>query len=161
MNGLLKKVSWKDSVDHYLDDFLFAGVYKSNDCAFLMQTFSRICEDLGVPLAANKIFGPTHVLVYLELEIYTWEMCVRIPFDKLHVLREALLCFLGRKKITLKELLSLVGSLNFCARAIPGAVAFNRRFYDASVGMNSRYHLRVSCAMQEDMRMWLIFLNRI
>ena len=160
LEWLVKKVSGKDSVDHYLDDFLFACLYKSNDCAFLMQTFSRICEDLGVPLAANKTFGPTHVLVYLGLEIDTWEMCVRIPFDKLHVLRESLLCFLGRKKITLKELQSLVGSLNFCARAIPSAVAFNRRFYDASVGIsNPRHHLRVSCAMKEDMRMWLIFLE--
>ena len=55
---------------------------------------------------------------------------------------------------------SLVGSLNFCARAIPGAVAFNRRFYNASVGIsNPRHHVRVSCAMKEDMRMWLIFLE--
>ena len=66
-----------------------------------MQTFSRICKDLGVPLAANKTFGPTHVLVYLGLEIDTWEMCVRIPFDKLHFLRESLLCFLGRKSFSL------------------------------------------------------------
>ena len=36
---------------------------------------------------------------------------------------------LGRKKITLNELQSLVGSLNVCARAIPSAVAFNRRSY--------------------------------
>ena len=125
-----------------------------------MQTFSRICEDLGVPLAANKTFGQTHVLVYLGLEIDTWEMCVRIPFDKLHVLRESLLCSLGRKKITLKELQSLVVSLNFCARAIPGAVAFNRSFYDASIEIsNPRHHSRLSCAIKEDMRMWLIFLE--
>ena len=125
-----------------------------------MCIFSRICEDLGVPLAANKTFGPTHVLVYLGLEIDTWEMRVRIPFDKLHFLRESLLCFLGRKKITLKELQSLVGSLNFCARAIPGAIAFNRLFYDASVGIsNPRHHLRVSLAMKEYMRMRLIFLE--
>ena len=44
-------------------------------------------------------------------------------------------------------------------RAIPGVIAFNRRFYDASVGISDpRHHLRASCAMKEDMRMWLIFL---
>ena len=60
----------------------------------------------------------------------------------------------------MKELQSLVGSLKFCARTIPGAVAIKRRFYDAFVGIsNPRLHLHVSCAMKEDMRMCLIFLE--
>lgn len=160
LEWLVKKESGKESVDHYLDDFLFAGAFQSSDCAFLMQTFSQLCDDLGVPLASNKTVGPTHVLVYLGLEIDTLEMCVRIPFDKLQFLRVLLLAYLDRKSITLKELQSLAGSLNFCARAIPGAIAFNRRFYDASIGLsNPRHHLRVSSAMKEDMRMWLMFLE--
>ena len=100
LEWLVKKESGKESVDHYLDDFLFAGAFQSSDCAFLMQTFSQLCDDLGVPLASNKTVGPTHVLVYLGLEIDTLEMCVRIPFDKLQFLRVLLFAYLGRKSIT-------------------------------------------------------------
>ena len=75
LEWLVKKISGKDLVDHYLNDFLFAGVCNSNDCAFLMHSFSMICEDVEVPLAADKTLGPTHILVYLGLEIDTLEMC--------------------------------------------------------------------------------------
>ena len=149
-----------DSVDHYLGDFLFAVVNCTSDCAILMWSFAQICEDLGVPIASSKTVGPTQVLVYLGLDTDTLEMYVKVPFVKLQALRDLLLSFLGRKKITLKELQSLSGSLNFCARAIPAAVAFSRRFYDASIGMvNLNHHLRLSSAMKEDMHMWLMFLE--
>ena len=117
-----------------------------------MWSFAQICEDLGVSIASSKTVGPTQVLVDLGLETDTLEMCVKVP--------DLLLSFLSRKKITLKELQSLSGSLNFCARAIPGAVDFNRRFYDASIGMvNPNHHLRLSSAMKEDIHMWLMFLE--
>lgn len=160
LEWIVRSKSKRDSVDHYLDDFLFAGARYSSDCSMLMRIFAEVCDDLGVPLAADKTVGPTHILIYLGLEINTLEMCVKIPSEKLQALKEMLLCFLNKKKMTLKELQSLVGSLNFCSRAIPCASAFNRRFYDATVGLtNPRHHLRISASMKEDMSMWVMFLD--
>ena len=160
LEWLFKKIWGKDLVDHYLDISCLLAYVIQMIVLFLMHSFSMICEDLGVLFAADKSLGPSHILVYLGLEIDTLEICVKIPLEKLHVLRDLLLCFLGRKKITLIELQSLVGSLNFCARAILGSVAFNRCFYDASVGIsNPRHHLRVAGAMKEDMDIWLMFLE--
>lgn len=41
------------------------------------------------------------------------------------------------KKVTctFKEIHSLVGSINFFGKALPGRRAFNRRFYNATIGI--------------------------
>jgi hypothetical protein len=35
-------------IDHYLDDFLFAGADKTSNCSKLMNTFTEVCSELGV-----------------------------------------------------------------------------------------------------------------
>ena len=44
------------------------------ECLELMNTFARICQDLGVPIAKEKSKGPVTKLVFLGLEIDTTEM---------------------------------------------------------------------------------------
>jgi hypothetical protein len=39
------------NVDHYLDDFFFAGEAGTNNCTNLMNQFDGACERLGVPIA--------------------------------------------------------------------------------------------------------------
>lgn len=39
---------------HYLDDFLFMGQASSRQCQYLLDTFTLICKELGVPLATAK-----------------------------------------------------------------------------------------------------------
>ena len=60
----MKQRSGLSTVDHYLDDFLFAG-RNHKSCVDLMNTFKQICQELGVPLAEDKSFGPTYKLVFL------------------------------------------------------------------------------------------------
>jgi hypothetical protein len=62
-----------DTLDHYLDDFIFAGANGSGNCALLMDVFKNICQELGVPLADNKTVGPTTLLTFLGLLIDTVE----------------------------------------------------------------------------------------
>ena len=69
---------------------------------------------------------------------------------------------LNKKKVTLKELQSIVGLLNFCSRAIPVARAFNRHFYDAMSGLTKPFHhVRVSLSMKGDVSLWLSFLQHL
>ena len=66
------------TIDHYIDYFIFAGKnYKS--CVELMNTFKQICQELGVPLAEDKSFGPIYKLVFLGLEIDTVSQMVSVP----------------------------------------------------------------------------------
>jgi hypothetical protein len=57
-----------------------------------------------------------------------------LPQEKVVEVRHKLHMVLSKKKVTLKELQSLVGLLNFCARAIPSVRAFNRRFMTQRAG---------------------------
>jgi hypothetical protein len=45
----------------------------------LMKCFLKICDELGVPIADEKLVGPVHLHTFLGLEIDTDEMMVRIP----------------------------------------------------------------------------------
>jgi hypothetical protein len=47
------------TLDNYLDDFIFPRAALTNDCQKLMDTFSLVSKELGVPLAENKTEGPT------------------------------------------------------------------------------------------------------
>lgn len=145
---------------HYLDDFFFAGPYGTMVCRDQMHEFGRICSEFGVPIAEDKTFGPTQVLVFLGLELDSIEMVVRIPKEKLLDLRAKLEEILGKKKVTLKVLQQLTGLLNFCLKAIPSGRAFCRRFYDAMKSASKPHHfVRVTLGMREDLRLWLLFLD--
>ena len=70
-------------------------------------------EDIGIPIKVDKTVYPTTTLTFLGLEIDTFTIELRLPEDKLIQLREKLIYFKTRKKVTLKELQSFIGLLNF------------------------------------------------
>lgn len=147
--------------DHYLDDFLFLGRPETLECELLMQTFDNLCKNLGVPIAEEKNEGPVTRLCYLGLGIDTEEFKIYVPEEKIIKLKAQLNTTLGRKKVTLKELQSLTGSLAFCSKALPAARAFNRRFYGAMSGISKSFHrIRVTKGMKEDIKVWLTFLDK-
>ena len=65
------------------------------------------------------------------------------------------------RKVTLRELQSLVGLLNFtCLVIVPGC-AFLRRMIDLTKGAKRPYHrIRLSKEAKSDMATWLKFLDR-
>ena len=50
---------------HYLDDFITMGPPKATTCHRNLEIFMETCEELGVPLAAEKLEGPTTSLTFL------------------------------------------------------------------------------------------------
>ena len=67
---------------------------------------------LGVPLAPDKIIGPTTCLVFLAILIDTITMTVSLPSEKLEELLQLLEFWKGHKKCTKRELLSLIGKFH-------------------------------------------------
>ena len=67
--------------------------------------------------------------------------------------------FQKRKKITLREIQSLIGLLNFaCSVIIPGR-AFLRRLIDLTHGIRLSQHLiRLNRETKQDLNVWLSFL---
>ena len=95
-----------------------------------MNTFLKISEELGVPIAENKTVHLTTVLTFLGLEIDIFLMLVRIPSCKLLKLKSYIEESLIRRNVKHRFVDSAVGLLSFCTRAIPSDRAFVRRFYD-------------------------------
>ena len=68
--------------------------------------------------------------------------------------------FLGCKKVTLKEVQSLSGLLNFACSVIKPGRAFLRRMIDLTIGIRSPHHLiRLNKEVKGDLKVWLSFLS--
>lgn len=147
------------TIDHYLDDFIFAG-RDAHSCQELMSVFQGVCDEIGVPIAEDKSEGPTTVMTFLGFEIDTVRMLVRIPNSKSLELQDILHSFAIQRKATLQQILSVIGKLNFFTRAIRPGRAFLRRLHNATIGVTElHYHIRITQSMRQDMYMWISFLE--
>lgn len=160
---VVKLRSGLQSMDHYLDDFIFMGSKYSNDCSTLMNTFMDVSQELGIPIAHDKTVGPSSVLTFLGFVIDTELLMVLIPPDKLAKLRSSLEPMMFKNKMQVKDLESVTGLLSFCSRAIPSSRAFLRRFYDLITTVHKKkpyYRVRLTKEVKADVAMWLQFLDR-
>ena len=163
LNWLIKQRSGpnNDCVDHYLDDYIFAGPGLSNNCLCLMQQFSLLCKELNIPIATEKTVWPCTCLTYLGYQLNSVTFEIKMPEDKVQHTLRLIEKVLAVKKVTLKEMQSLTGSLAFCAKAMPSARAFIRRMYAAMSGVRQPYHrIRLSKGIKEDLKMWQQFLSK-
>ena len=144
---------------HYLDDSL-GGDKTAEKCKCLMELVKNILSHLNVPIAEDKTEGPVTVLTFLGLELDSDEMVVRIPHDKIIEIKNKINAILNRKKCTLREMQSLIGSLNFACRAIAPGRPFCRRLIDSICGLTKPHHyLRVGSHIRLDLTMWLNFFE--
>ena len=77
---------------HYLDDFIICGEPDSEQCHLDLESLIAICNHLGVPLALEKVEGPTVCLVFLGILIDTNAGELMLPREKsnrlCHLIRE-------------------------------------------------------------------------
>ena len=106
---------------HYLDDYLMVGPPLSQVCQNNVEIFTSLCKDLGVPLATDKLEGPSTSLSFLGIILDTHRMEIRMPSDKLSRMQDMLKSWLSKKKATKREILSLVGTLQHATKVVrPG-----------------------------------------
>ena len=120
---------------HVLDDFLFIGPPDNMLCRQTLTQFLDMAHSIGMPIKQEKTVFPTTVLTFLGIEIDSTFMEIRLPEDKLIKLREKLKIFKKRKKVTLEEIQSLIGLLNFACLVVQPGRAFLRRLIDLTIGL--------------------------
>ena len=145
---------------HLLDDFLLVGPPSFPFCSKQLQLFLNFCKEVGIPLKQEKTVHPTTVLTFLGLELDTKAMEIRLPSDKLLKIRNRLVEVQHKKKLTLQELQSLIGLLNFaCAVVVPGR-PFLRRIIDLTKGLSKPHHRRrLNKEARADIEAWEIFIR--
>ncbi|KAM4794908.1 uncharacterized protein WCC33_000060 [Rhinophrynus dorsalis] len=148
------------SVLHYLDDFLFIGPGDSDECSRLLHGFREIAACFGVPIAEEKTEGPQSVITFLGIEINSVDMVFRLPQDKLDALVSLVARVRASKKVTLRQLQTLMGHLVFACRVMPMGRPFCRRLSLATRGVRSPHHrIRVTKSIRDDLSVWQEFLS--
>jgi hypothetical protein len=139
---------------HLLDDFITI-VPPTVDAQRQMDTMLGVFESLGIPLSARKTVGPVTCLEYLGIELSTTDMVARLPADKLDRIRGIVAQFLVIKKCRKRQLLSLLGHLQFACRVIVAGRAFTSRLLVAATSVKKLCHfVSLSSAVRLDLKMW-------
>ena len=143
-----------------IDDFLFIEVNKGM-CMASLNTFVRLCEELGIPVAYDKTSkdGDT-VIIFLGTTIDSDRMEARLPLDKLQLYSSQIEEALHKTRITVKELRNLLGRLQFATSVIPSGRPFLRRLYDLLKPEDKPYwHKRLTEGTKKDLRVFYSFLK--
>lgn len=144
---------------HYLDDFLLVGPPGRDTCQEAMSRMLKVCDHLGIPVASEKLEGPTTALTFLGIVLDTSAKQLRLPPDKLEELTGLTRCWLGRQKATKRELLSLIGKLSFAAKVVPAGRLFLRRLIDLSTTTRKlHHHVTLNAEARADIKWWEDFL---
>lgn len=158
LEWIAKKVLGSQAIIHILDDFFIVASTESA-CREQLHKLLALGDDLGVPIAAGKTLGPLTTLQFAGITLDSITMQASLPEDKLAKCRDQLSSCYRRKRITLRDLQSLVGLLNFtCSVIVPGR-AFLRRLIDLTKGIRSpRHFIRITRECKYDIQVWLSFL---
>ena len=144
---------------HYLDDYFF--VEPPHVPAQALAIATNTLAELGIPLAPDKVEGPTTCLTFLGIELDTIAMTARLPRDKLERLQAMLVAWQDRKACTKRELLSLVGVLQHATMVVRFGQAFLRRMIELAKATKEYHHkVRLNRDFRSDLQWWRTFLPR-
>ena len=121
---------------HYLDDFFTCHRPNSNECACNIEAIHTVFDDLGVPLAFDKLIG-MHSVSWHQDSI---EKVVKMPADKLFELMSKLDFWGNHQKCAKRKLLSLIGKLCFTAKVVQPGRIFLHCVIDLSTSVTELHH---------------------
>lgn len=145
---------------HYLDDFLTVGPSASPTCQKNLEIFKNVCKELGVPLALEKVDGPTTCLTFLGITLDTHKMEIRLPEDKLARTKIQISSWLQKKSATKRQILSLVGLLQHATKVVRHGRTFVARMYKVAAKVKElSYYTRLNAEFKSDLFWWYYFLE--
>lgn len=123
-----------------LDDFII--IHKCPlTCVRQLKAFLSMCVDIGVPISLEKTCGPLQTITYLGYELDSCKMECRLPHDKIVKCIDKIKFAKTQKSLTLKQLQSLIGLLNFACNVVLPGRAFLRRLIDLTIGISKPFFL--------------------
>ena len=147
-------------VFHYLDDFLIVTPPESPQCERELQKLLQVFNRLGVPIAEDKLIGPTISLTFLGIELDTSMMIRRLPVGKLTELQQLVAEWLPKKACRVKELQSLPGKLQHACKVVRPGRTFLRRVFELLRGIGKRQQfVRLNASFKSDLWWWHCFLD--
>ena len=152
-------------VCHILDDFLIiepqADILPINSlCQQSLSAMLMTFNNLNIPIAPDKTQGPLQDLEFMGIILDSLKMEARLPADKINRLSLLIQQFENKHSCTLKELQSLIGSLNFACKVVPPGRPFLQRMIDLTRNIKkSHHHIKLNAGFYKDLQMWKIFIS--
>lgn len=103
ISAIAKALEWLvrregvESILHYLDDYLLVSG-KKESCKEVLRKLLKVFGELRVPVAPEKLEGPTTTLKFLGIELNTETMTMQLPASL------AVASWLGKRFCMVKEL---------------------------------------------------------
>jgi len=153
-------------VIHYVDDFLFvvspAGGQPA--AAALLRGALSLCEELGVPMAPNKVEGPSQCLEFLGIMLDTVKMEARLPEVRLQRLHALMVEWQSSPSASIHQLQSLAGLLNFASGCVSPGRVYTRRIINfttrlLALGCGKHARCALTPAVRADIAWWAEFLH--
>ena len=117
------------------------------------------CHDLGFGVNPDKVTEPNTVMEYLGIVLDTDLMQARISQERLDDIMAELEQWHNRSSASKRQILSLVGKLQFVSRVVRPGRTFLRRMISASKQVpHLHQHVRLTTEFQQDVQWWLHFL---
>lgn len=142
----------------YLDDTICIDG-NEEDTNQHLKDFMDVCNQINYPLSPEKTIWASQVIVFLGMLLDFINRILCIPLEKKNKAVRQIREILRKKKIKMHKLQRLTGLLNFLGRAIVPGRAFTRRLYHKTARLEQHHHLRVDRDIQEDLNLWLTFLE--
>lgn len=159
LQWILQNIYNVSTMSHILDDYIFISKSESI-CQSYLQKFLSLAELLSIPVKHSKTVVPSTCAVVHGIEIDTLLMQARLPQDKLEAATNLVKSFSRRRKVTLRELMSLLGTLQFASKVVVGGRPFLRRLYDLTKGIvKPHFHIRLGQEARLDLAAWSMFLE--
>ncbi|KAG1925038.1 proline and serine-rich protein 1-like [Pimephales promelas] len=145
---------------HLLDDFLIISPHDAIPAAHLVRV-QKVFAELGIPLAQEKTTGPTTSIEFLGINLDSVNFQASLPKEKIDRIILIAANFTDRSKCSKRELLSLLGHLNYAMRIIPQG----RPFITHLLALSSSVHaledqVNLSCECKKELKLWITFLNQ-
>ena len=93
-----------------------------------------------MPVASDKVEGPSTCLKFLGIEIDTQRRCLWLPQDKLADLKQLVANWIEKKSCSLGDLQSLVGKLQHACKVVQPGRTFLWRMFELLKGRPRRQH---------------------
>ena len=150
-------------VYHYLDDYLciippgrLGGQHDKP-----LQRIIQICRELGVPLALEKVEGPSTCLTFLGIEIDTMSLQIHLPPRKLQKVKNVVSYWLQQRKACKKrDLQSLAGLLQHACKVVrPGRIFLRHIIETMESARHADHWVRLNSSFRSDVIWWDSFLT--
>ena len=133
----------------------------------MMAQFLSLCADIGCPISSKKMVWASSVMVFLGTLLDGQQKLIAIPIEKIIKAINLRQWAINKKKVTMKFVQQLTGTLNFLNKAILPGRAFMRGMYGklkltGAQGqlLKPHHHVHLGSEFVQDCHMWLYFLTQ-